>query len=101
MTNNSCEKKTDCVASVICKDAAGVPVRKAQVELLALCKDKDGGTFTANLRASGLTDDNGKVTFTFKLPAIYDIKVSKGNLTGVGIIKLEEGKGVDKAVTVQ
>ncbi len=101
MINTSCAKKTDCMASVICKDASGVPVRNAHIELVAYTKTPGQGTITADIRATGITDDNGKVSFTFKLPAIFDIKASQGNLTGVGIIKLEEGKGVEKAVTIQ
>jgi hypothetical protein len=48
------------------------------------------------------------VKFTFKLPAIYDIRatyitttVPTKTLVGTGIIKLEEGKGSDKTVTLK
>ena len=101
ITNTSCDKKTDCMATVICKDANGMLLRGATIQLLAYVKTPLKGTITADVRANGVTDENGKVTFTFKLPAIFDIKASKGNLTGTGIIKLEEGNGVEKAVTIQ
>ena len=106
ITNTSCNKKTDCMASVICNDATGVPVRNANIELLAYVQDYDKkGTFTGDIRATGITDENGKVSFTFKLPAIFDINATKvvGTHTyvGTGIIKLEEGKGTEKTVTIK
>jgi hypothetical protein len=45
------------------------------------------------------------VRFNFKLPAIYDVKatlaVGSKTLVGTGIIKLEEGKTVDKVITMK
>jgi hypothetical protein len=50
------------------------------------------------------------VSFVFKLPAIYDIvaktvttntAAASVTLTGTGIIKLEEGKTVEKVVTIK
>lgn len=89
------------MASIICKDANGMLMRGAYIQLFAYVKDAQNGILTADVRATGITDQNGKVTFTFKLPAIFDIKASKGNLTGTGIVKLEEGNGVEKAVIIQ
>jgi hypothetical protein len=66
---------------------------------------KGSTTFTADVKASGTTDAGGQVNFTFKLPAIYDIKatVTSGTrtITGTSIIKLEEGKTVSKTVTLK
>lgn len=105
LTNTSCQKNTDCKATVRCVDSSGVPVNNANVLLYATIKTSNGGTVTADLKANGTTDSGGEVRFTFKLPAIYDIKatsvVGTKTITGTGIIKLEEGKGSDKTVTMK
>src|SRR5690349_3005029 len=76
-TNTSCQKETDCKATVRCVDSTGAAVPSAEVELFALVKDptdpKGTATHTADVKANGTTDDAGEVRFTFKLPAIYDI----------------------------
>ena len=101
----SCKKNTDCIANVICNDSTGVGISGATVYLYANVKTPIGGTITADLRATGLTDAGGRVSFTFKLPAIYDIRASKvisaKTYSALSIIKLEEGKGVDKTVVLR
>ncbi|MCW3076721.1 MAG: hypothetical protein JWO32_1330 [Bacteroidetes bacterium] len=105
LTGTSCQKNTDCKATVTCVDSTGVPVNNANVLLYATIKTAQGGTVTADLKANGTTDAGGQVKFTFKLPAIYDIRattvIATRTLTGTGIIKLEEGKGSDKTVTLK
>ncbi len=103
---SSCKKDTDCKAVVKCIDSTGNSVNNANVLLYAVVKSPDGKTsYTADVTASGNTDSGGEVRFTFKLPAIYDIKATltsgSRTLTGVGIIKLEEGKTTDKTVTIK
>lgn len=105
-TATSCVKETDCKATIQCVDSTGAPVNDAGVLLYATVKSPDGKTtYTADVMANGNTDTDGQVYFTFKLPAIYDIKATKvvatKTLTGFGIIKLEEGKTVDKVVTLK
>ncbi len=101
----SCKKNTDCIANVICNDSTGVGITGATVYLYANVKTPVGGTITADLRATGITDAGGRVSFTFKLPAIYDIRASKvisaKTYSALSIIKLEEGKGVDKTVVLR
>lgn len=102
----SCKKNTDCVATIYCVDSVGVGMPNIDVLLYAKVKTPIGGTITADVKASGVTDGSGMVSFTFKLPAIYDISATKGagstgSLSGVSIIKLEEGKKVEKTVTVR
>jgi len=105
LCNTSCNKNTDCVATVVCWDSTGTTMEGVDVLLYANVKTPNQGTITADLRASGKTDATGRVTFTFKLPAIYDIRATKSSatstLSGVSIIKLEEGKNVEKIVTVR
>jgi hypothetical protein len=101
----SCKKNTDCTANIICNDSTGVGMSGATVYLFANVKASNGGTITADLRATGVTDGSGRVSFTFKLPAIYDVKALKtagtASMQGISIIKLEEGKAVEKTVVVR
>lgn len=113
----SCKKNTECKANILVVDQGGVGVSEADVLLYAVVKTSNGSTVTADLKASGKTDGGGNISFTFKLPAIYDIAASKvvqtpssttngtimvtQTLTGTGIIKLEEGKGVSKTVIIK
>jgi hypothetical protein len=108
-STTSCKKDTECKATVKCIDSVGNAVGNADVILFAVVKDpndpKGTTTHTADVKANGVTDVGGEVSFTFKLPAIYDIKAtaSSGNksITGLSIIKLEEGKSVSKTVTLK
>ncbi len=108
-TGTSCQKETDCKATVKCVDSLGGAMGNAYVQLYALVKDpndpKGTATYTADVKANGNTDSGGEVKFTFKLPAIYDIKASltlgTKTYTGASIIKLEEGKSVSKTVTLK
>jgi len=62
-------------------------------------------TYTADLKANGNTDASGEVKFTFKLPAIYDVRAffttATKTYSGAAIIKLEEGKTVEKQVQLK
>jgi hypothetical protein len=108
-TGTSCRKETDCKATVKCIDSLGNVAGNATIQLYALVKDpndpKGTTTFTADVQAQGVTDAGGEVKFTFKLPAIYDIKATMilgaKTYTGASILKLEEGKSVSKTVTVK
>lgn len=112
----SCQKNTDCKATVKCVDASGSPVAGAAVQLFATVKTGSAnstGTVIADLKANGVSDGAGNVSFVFKLPAIYDIVATTTavntstfgpatmTIVGNSIIKLEEGKSVDKTVTLK
>lgn len=99
--STSCEKNTDCKLIVKTQDSLGNALGGATVKLYANVKTSSGSTVEADLKAEGVSDGSGSVSFTFKLPAILDIKAVSGAKTGVGIIKLEEGKTVEKKVTVK
>lgn len=106
-TNLSCAKDTDCIATIRCvRDSSQAPVNNAAVMLYAVVKTQTSTvTYTADLKANGNTDASGEVKFTFKLPAIYDIRATvteaSRTYTGVSIIKLEEGKNVEKTVVMK
>jgi hypothetical protein len=101
----SCQKETDCIAVVTCQDSLGNPVNNANVLLYAKVKNSAGVTYTADITANSPSDASGQVHFTFKLPAIYDILATKTvgtkSITGIGIIKLEEGQTVEKTVSLK
>jgi len=99
--SSSCQKKTDCKLIVTTHDSAGNALGGATVKLYANVKTSSGATVEADLKAEGVSDAAGTSTYTFKLPAILDIKAVFGLKTGVGIIKLEEGKTVEKIITVK
>ncbi len=98
----SCEKKTDCKLTITTVDAAGLSLSNVKIKLYANVKTSSGSTVEADLKAEGVSDGGGKSTYSFKLPAILDIKaIGSGSLTGAGIIKLEEGKSVEKTIVVK
>lgn len=100
-----CQKDTSCKAVVTCLDSIGSPVPDAYVYLYAPVKSADGKTtYTGDITASGNTDKDGTIQFTFELPAIFDIKataVTSKSITGTGVIKLEEGNTVNKTLTLR
>lgn len=100
-TISSCEKKTDCKLTVKTVDSAGVPLANVDIKIYANVKTASGATVEADLKATGVSDASGLSNYTFKLPAILDVKGVVGNKSGLGIIKLEEGKSVEKIITVK
>lgn len=106
----SCKKETNCKAVVKCVNASGQPVSGASVYLYAPVQTYSGSstkTYTGDVTASGTTDAGGSVSFTFKLPATFNISAKASvdsttisNQNEEAVIKLEEGKTVDKTVTL-
>ena len=113
---NSCKKPQPCKSIITIYDTTGsIPQAGVHVKLFA----NVNGT-TADLKAEGDTDSEGKLALTFKLPAILDIDAQKPSCTvvaptyttgnvyvpgkychGKGIIKLEEGKTIEKSVNLK
>lgn len=112
---SSCNKPKPCKAIITIYDTTGsVPQANVHIKLYA---NVNGNV--ADLKAEGDTDTDGKVSFTFKLPAILDIDALKASCTvvppstsggvytpgkychGKGIIKLEEGKTIEKTVNLK
>jgi len=105
----SCNKPKACKAIITVKDSSGTAVQPGiSVKLFATVTTQTGTT-TADLTAEGVTDGKGQVEFTFKLPAIMDIRAEKPSCTsslpstdntgqyipgvyckGRGIVKFEE-----------
>lgn len=93
----SCPKNTECKATITCKDSNGESVKGAEVFLYAEVKKNVEG----DIKAHGVTDANGKVSFVFKLPAIFDVNATVNSKTSKGMIKLEEGKTAEETIIVQ
>ncbi len=93
----SCNRDKTCKATIECKDKNGNAVQNAKVYLYAEVKHNIKG----DIKAEGVTDDAGKVSFIFNLPAIFDIEAKVDSKEAKGMIKLEEGKEVRETVTVQ
>jgi len=75
----------------------GRPMPGASVKLYAMVKPN----VVADVKADGITDNDGRVTFLFKLPAIFDVKATKGDYTAKSLIKLEAGKTSEKEVILR
>lgn len=99
--NSSCQKNTDCKLIITTHDALGNAVGGSTVKLYANVKTSSGATVEADLKAEGLSDGGGSSAYTFKLPAILDVKAVSASLSGVGIVKLEEGKTVTKDIILK
>lgn len=103
--STSCEKKTDCKVTIKTIDSTGFAVPNAKVKLYANVKNSTGATVEADLKAEGTSDASGQTTFTFKLPAILDVKAvgmfGLDSVKGIGIVKLEIGKSVEKSITLK
>jgi len=98
----SCEKKTDCKLTITTVDASGFALSGIKVKVYANVKTASGSTVEADLKAEGTSDGSGTSTYTFKLPAILDIRaIGTNSMVGTGIIKLEEGKNIEKTITVK
>jgi hypothetical protein len=99
----ACDKKTDCTASIKCVDKNGQAIEGASVQLYATVNNSPN--IIGDVKANGISDANGEIKFTFKLPAIFDIHstkvISTNTLSSKSIIKLEEGKTATKVVTME
>jgi hypothetical protein len=91
----SCAKQKNCYATIVCKNASGKGIDSVFVELYSYVKGTESSSAT-ELKASGTTDETGRISFSFKEPALYTIKTAKDTLGATSIIRLQEGKEVQK-----
>ena len=95
---NGCNEIEDTVAVVYVQNSLGAPVQGAEVRLYAVGSVDQ--TFIGELRfdTTQVTNAAGSVSFNFSEYykqgqagfAVLDIEATKGSLTGIGIIKIEE-----------
>ena len=94
----ACRKKdTTCSTTITVTDVSSAKIEGAKVKLYASLT----GGGTGDIKDSTVTDALGQAQFHFKLQAIFNVDVSKGALTGTGIVKLEPGKNVEKTIIIQ
>lgn len=96
----SCAKKKNSYATVVCKDVTGNGIDSVTVELYSYVKKTDGTAGTGYLKASGVTNETGRISFSFNVPSMYTIKVFKNSQSASSFIKMEEGKEVQKDITL-
>lgn len=98
LTMTSCRKKEDTIAKITVRDTANVLVPNARVILY--------GTSTTDpiqavvRRDTAFTNSNGVAVFNYNEVyqlgqagvAVLNIRATKGNMNGEGIIKIEEEK---------
>lgn len=107
MANFSCkEKDLTCTAIIKVVRSIGGPAPSAKVTLTSeygqLSETHDLDPALVEPNNTKITDANGEVSFTFKYPAILDIKVTHISYgTAEDLVKLEEGETVTKTVTLQ
>jgi hypothetical protein len=96
-TQTACHKdSTNCTAVITVDSAGSLPVSGASVKLYA----------PHGISTTGTSDAAGKVTFTYTLPAILNISVTKAmgtndTLKGTGIIQLQIGQTISTTVTIK
>lgn len=97
-TQSACQKQnTNCTCVITVENANALPVSNATVRLYAP---------HAQNGAIGTTNAAGDVTFTFTLPAIYNITATEAiapndTLKGTGIIQLEIGQTESTTVIIK
>jgi uncharacterized protein YfaS (alpha-2-macroglobulin family) len=97
-TQTACQKEaTNCTAVITVKDSNANPVSSVNVKLYAP---------HGQVEQTGTTNAAGDVTFTFTLPAIFNVAAAKGlslndTLKGSGIIQLEVGQTESTTVIVK
>lgn len=97
-TQSACQKQnTNCTCVITVHDSAANPVSNVTVKLYAP---------HAQVTQIGTTNASGDATFTFTLPAIFNITAAKGlstndTLKGTGIIELQIGQTANTTVTIR
>ena len=103
----SCEKSKETIAVIIVETIEGNSVPGATVVLHqdGSISSSTGKPTDSSLRKTDITDSNGRAEFTYKLPAILSVEVTKidGNDTltnNLNNIVLLKEKTVTKIVTI-
>lgn len=87
----SCYKEPSYTAEITVVDANNAKVSGAKVEL----------SYSNNLWDEGVTNAQGKVSFTYDDDLALDILATEGNRSGTGFVKLENHETVKVTVVIQ
>lgn len=99
-TQSSCKKKKPTEAEITLTDSIGKAVAGAVVYV-----NSKNNTPPGSVEDTQTSDNRGKTFHTFENEAILQVEVTKKlsnkTITGYGILRLEEGKKVELAITVR
>lgn len=106
---SGCKKDPDTIATVIVLNEDGMVVPGATVRLFSNPSESPPPPNELRFDTTAVTNGTGKVTFNFTEFykkgqagfAVLDIEVTKGNLFGSGIIKIEEKTTTEEAITIE
>lgn len=110
-----CKKDKKTIATITVVNNAGAPVPGATVVVYSACSECPGPAGgprfdpSKNSALTQVTNGAGKVSYDFTEYykkgqagfAVLDVKVTKGSLTGTGIIKIEEETTSEETITIE
>lgn len=104
-----CNEIEDTVAVVYVQNSLGAPVQGAEVRLFALGSQQQQNIGELRFDTTQVTNAAGSVSFNFSEYykqgqagfAVLDIEATKGSLTGIGIIKVEEETTSEQTVIME
>lgn len=105
----SCKKDKETIATVIVLNDEGLPVPGATVRLFSNPSENPPPPNALRFDTKATTNGTGRATFNFSEFykkgqsgfAVLDIEAFKGNLYGVGIIKIEEETTTEESITIE
>ena len=105
----SCNKEEETIATITVRDTDGNVISGALVQLLAIGSPDVETINELRFDESGTTNASGKVSFNFTEFykqgqagfAVLDIRASKGELYGEGLIQIEEEETTEEIVVIE
>ena len=106
---SSCKKEEETIATITVVDADGAVVSGAAVQLIAIGSPDVETINELRFDENGVTNASGKVSFNFTEFykegqagfAVLDIRASKGDLYGEGLIQIEEEETNEETVVIE
>lgn len=106
---SSCTKEEETIATIIIKNELGSAVPGATVRLFGEGTADAGAIGEIRFDTTQVSNGSGKVSFNFTDFykqgqagfVVLDIEATKGNLYGVGIIKVEEESTTEEIVIIE
>lgn len=112
---SGCKKDKKTIATITVVSNTGAPVPGATVVVYSACSECPGSPGgprfdpTKNSALTQVTNGTGKVSYDFTEYykkgqagfAVLDVTVTKGSLTGDGVIKIEEETTSEETVTIE
>lgn len=99
--HSSCEETSPAKAIITVVDSLQFPVAGAIVELKQDSVVNQSTGVQANVSDIQISDPSGQTFHQFQWEAVLNVKVTKGNLSTIDFIRLEQSKTVRKTVVLQ